>query len=294
MKNSNIEKQFNRQMQKAAMLYAKRFYEAPAFDKEYIEKAVRAKRRAIFAKGAAVAAAAVLGFGICFGIGVNTAPSFAATVSDIPILSGLAKILTIEEKHEENSIYATDIKIPAIEGLEDKKLQAKINDLVKTEVDAAVEETKAEMQAEKELWLSLGGKEEDYMVQEIIVDYEVYRLTEKYVSFAVFRTQTSASAYSVHSYYNYDLETGEVLTLEAILGEDYVTIANEQILAGIAERSKEKDAEFIVGEEGFNGVTEDQAFYINEAGNPVIVFNKYEIAPGYMGVQEFEIVKEKQ
>jgi len=278
-------------MQKAAMLYAKRFYEAPAFDKEYIEKAVRAKRRAIFAKGAAVAAAAVLGFGICFGIGVNTAPSFAATVSDIPILSGLAKILTIEEKHEENSIYATDIKIPAIEGLEDKKLQAKINDLVKTEVDAAVEETKAEMQAEKKLWLSLGGKEEDYMVQEIIVDYEVYSLTEKYVSFAVFRTQTSASAYSVHSYYNYDLETGEVLTLEAILGEDYVTIANEQILAGIAERSKEKDAEFIVGEEGFNGVTEDQAFYINEAGNPVIVFNKYEIAPGYMGVQEFEIVR---
>ena len=28
---------------------------------------------------------------------------------------------------------------------------------------------------------------------------------------------------------------------------------------------------------------ENQSFYINEKGNPVIVFNKYEIAPGFMG-----------
>ena len=31
------------------------------------------------------------------------------------------------------------------------------------------------------------------------------------------------------------------------------------------------------------------AFYINEAGNPVVVFQKYEIAPGSSGVLEFEI-----
>ena len=33
----------------------------------------------------------------------------------------------------------------------------------------------------------------------------------------------------------------------------------------------------------------DQPFYINHAGNPVIVFEKYEIAPGYMGAPEFEV-----
>lgn len=42
---------------------------------------------------------------------------------------------------------------------------------------------------------------------------------------------------------------------------------------------------------GFTTVTEDNKFYINEAGNPVIVFEKYEVAPGFMGQQEFEIVK---
>ena len=42
---------------------------------------------------------------------------------------------------------------------------------------------------------------------------------------------------------------------------------------------------------GFTTVTEDTHFYINQAGNPVVVFDKYEVAPGFMGQQEFEIVK---
>ena len=41
----------------------------------------------------------------------------------------------------------------------------------------------------------------------------------------------------------------------------------------------------------FKTITDETPFYINESGNPVIVFAKYEIAPGYMGYQEFEITK---
>ena len=40
---------------------------------------------------------------------------------------------------------------------------------------------------------------------------------------------------------------------------------------------------------GFESIEEDQDFYINEAGNPVLIFEKYEIAPGYMGQPEFEV-----
>ena len=40
---------------------------------------------------------------------------------------------------------------------------------------------------------------------------------------------------------------------------------------------------------GFQGIKPDQSFFINDRGNPVIVFEKYEIAPGSMGIQEFEI-----
>ena len=39
----------------------------------------------------------------------------------------------------------------------------------------------------------------------------------------------------------------------------------------------------------YEGVKETTPFYINEAGNVVISFNKYDVGPGYMGIQEFEI-----
>ena len=42
----------------------------------------------------------------------------------------------------------------------------------------------------------------------------------------------------------------------------------------------------------FKSITEDATFYINDAGKLVIVFDKYEVAPGYMGICEFEIPTE--
>ena len=41
---------------------------------------------------------------------------------------------------------------------------------------------------------------------------------------------------------------------------------------------------------GFSGIkNEYQDFYIDKQGNVVIVYPKYTIAPGYMGIQEFSI-----
>ena len=40
-------------------------------------------------------------------------------------------------------------------------------------------------------------------------------------------------------------------------------------------------------EGGFDGITEETDFYLNEAGDPVVVFAPYEIAPGAAGTVEF-------
>ena len=39
----------------------------------------------------------------------------------------------------------------------------------------------------------------------------------------------------------------------------------------------------------FEKIKKDQNFYINASGQLVISFQKYEVAPGYMGVPEFVI-----
>lgn len=43
--------------------------------------------------------------------------------------------------------------------------------------------------------------------------------------------------------------------------------------------------------EGFKGIIGDESYYFNEKGEIVIVFDEYEVAPGYMGVVEFTIPK---
>ena len=96
-------------------------------------------------------------------------------------------------------------------------------------------------------------------------------------------TASSAS----YIYYNLDAQTGEDVTLEDLLGEDYINIANEAISEEIAKRGEAEG--YFIGDGGFTTITDDTDFYINENGNPVIVFDKYEIAAGYVGRPEFEI-----
>ena len=103
-------------------------------------------------------------------------------------------------------------------------------------------------------------------------------------------TETRASAYTEVYTYNIDLEAGRELTLRDMLGPDYVELANAAVREGIAAReAADPDATFFHDEAGFTSIDEDQAFYINEAGNPVVLFEKYELAPGYMGQPEFEV-----
>ncbi|MEG2222377.1 MAG: DUF3298 domain-containing protein [Oscillospiraceae bacterium] len=241
-----------------------------------------------------VAAALALSVGL-FGVGVNASASFAEAVSDIPVLGSLARVFTIEKIHEVNDTTVTDLQIPGIEGLKDKKLQQEINDLVHRQVTAAVEETQTLMEEYKTAYLATGGTEADYVPREISVDYDVKCLDDKILSFCVYKTETLASAYFDMFYYNYDLTTSQPITLEGLLGADYKSLANAQIAAQIAERAKNPDNVYWGApddvEPGFTTISDDQQFYVNAAGNPVILFNKYEIAPGYMGIQEFEIVK---
>ena len=82
----------------------------------------------------------------------------------------------------------------------------------------------------------------------------------------------------------------EYVTLENLFGEDYIDFINREIKRQIKERKKNETEQFFTQEEGgFQSISEDQNYYLNSDGNAVIVFDKYTIAPGFMGNVEFEI-----
>ncbi len=246
------------------------------------------RRRKLYRWAAGIAAA----FTVATTIGLNTSEAFAMEVQKIPVIGELARILTIRsyEKTEGDTQIAAEI--PGVDlGEDGQKLSEEVN--AQIEKMTAQYESEAVERAEeyKKAFLETGGTEEEWAEHDIRIHvwYEIKNQTEDVLSFVVKGTESWTSAYAETRYYNLDLESNEFLTLESFLGKDYVEKANESIRGQIEERMKKGEVFFAPEEGGFETIEAEPDFYVNEKGNPVIVFEKYAIAPGAMGEVEFEI-----
>ncbi len=246
------------------------------------------RRRKLYRWAAGIAAA----FTVATTIGLNTREAFAMEVQKIPVIGELARILTIRsyEKTEGDTQIAAEI--PGVDlGEDGQKLSEEVN--AQIEKMTAQYESEAVERAEeyKKAFLETGGTEEEWAEHDIRIHvwYEIKNQTEDVLSFVVKGTESWTSAYAETRYYNLDLESNEFLTLESFLGKDYVEKANESIRGQIEERMKKGEVFFAPEEGGFETIEAEPDFYVNEKGNPVIVFEKYAIAPGAMGEVEFEI-----
>lgn len=175
-----------------------------------------------------------------------------------------------------------------------------VNEQIQIIVNEYEEEAIGRFEEYREDFFYSGGTEEEWgdRTADIVVDYEVTYQEGTIISLILTTEESWVAVYSINYYYNLDVEEGRYLTLADLLGEDWIEICNESIRAQIEERLAEDDSLIYWGFgvdfgdefEGFKTVDENTQFYINENGNPVVCFDKYEIAPGYMGVQEFEIL----
>lgn len=236
-------------------------------------------------------------------IGLNASQTFAQDMGDIPVIGVVAKILTIRsyEKHEDNKNVTVEVPEVKVEnGTTDKKFIGDVNTEIQKIVDDYVAEAEKNYEEYKKAFLETGGTEEEWKEHDIDINvgYEIKYEDDTKVSFVLTGWENWASYSQKQIYYNLDLINNKQITLEDVFGENYVEIANTSILGQMKERMEKDDViywgmnEEEVGiEEGFKTVDKNTAFYINKKGNPVVTFEKYSIGPGYMGVQEFEIVK---
>lgn len=253
---------------------------------------------------AAVPAAAV----ILFTVGLNTSYSFANAMEGIPVIGAVAKVLTVRSYQEKDADKEINVSVPNIEFIttetekpdtEEKTVVEQMIIDVNAEIDKAVteyvEEAETRIEEYKQAFIETGGTEEEFAQKDIKVnvDYEVKCQNENYLSFVVTGDESWSGAYAVYYYYNLDMKNGQHLTLKDLLGDNYAETANTQIREEMEKRLSENQdyTYFDEAAGGFTTVAEDTDFYINEAENPVVVFEKYEVAPGFMGRQEFEIVK---
>ncbi|SHI43644.1 protein of unknown function [Dethiosulfatibacter aminovorans DSM 17477] len=218
-------------------------------------------------------------------IGLNTNEAFANSASEVPIIGNIARLLTFSEFEFQSEVIVADIRIPEV-NLNDKALAKKINLQIYREMKTCLSESETRALEYKEAYLATGGTEEDFIPIDVKMDYELKSIDEKILSFVLYHYESLAAAYSETQYYNINLENDEILKLEDIYGNEYMSIVNSSIEEQIElENSKSENNVYFE----FDGIDENQKFYINEKGETVIVFDKYAIAPGSMGMPEFII-----
>ena len=297
-------------------------------DKKKSAARYRQRRLVRAARNIGVAAAAVL---LCMTVGVNTNEVLAKELGQLPVIGSLVRVLTITSYHEEDGDHDITVNVPEIEveetgtsgtgevpqteeasgetasageesteaaGMSDADIEEAVNAQIQKIVDDHVAQAKEKFAEYKDAFFATGGTEEEWggRTMDINVDYEVKYQEGSVLSLVLRTSEVWVAAQELRYYYNIDVAQNRELTLEDLLGEDYVNIANESIKRQMNERVAADEnlvywgvTETESGIDGFVSVDEDTDFYINADGNPVVCFGEYEIAPGFMGIQEFEI-----
>lgn len=230
-------------------------------------------------KRTGVTAAALV---LTFGIAVNASPVVAQAMDGIPVIGSIARVVTIRNYNEStNNGMMADISVPQIDG----------NVAANADMDAYAKELISRY--EKEVVAQLGQEEGHYALES---SYEVVSDNDKYVSIRINTVETMASGAEFVKIFTVDKATGQTVSLKDFLNSpEKLEAVSQNIKDQMAAQMAEDEGKvyFTEGETGgFTGLTGDENFYLNEAGELVIVFGEYEVAPGYMGTVSFTIPKD--
>ena len=230
-------------------------------------------------KRTGVTAAALV---LTFGIAVNASPVVAQAMDGIPVIGSIARVVTIRNYNEStNNGMMADISVPQIAG----------NVAANADMDAYAKELISRY--EKEVVAQLGQEEGHYALES---SYEVVSDNDKYVSIRINTVETMASGAEFVKIFTVDKATGQTVSLKDFLNSpEKLEAVSQNIKDQMAAQMAEDEGKvyFTEGEPGgFTGLTGDENFYLNEAGELVIVFGEYEVAPGYMGTVSFTIPKD--
>ncbi len=247
-----------------------------------IQKAKASQKRRPIVKqwtiGTAAAAALFIG-------SINISPSFAQAMANVPGLGAFVNVLTVQQLTVDKETFQANLDIPAIEGLKDESLQAALNEKYLEENKILFEQFEQDV---AELEKAGGGH------MGVDTGYEVLTDNDQLLSIARYEVNTVGSSSTTMKYDTIDKQNSILITLPSLFNDGQYVEAISSYIVGEMERRMAADEEvsyFLHNEffDDFATIQANQSFYITDNNKLVISFDKYEVAPGYMGIQTFEI-----
>ncbi|MFQ8705905.1 MAG: RsiV family protein [Thomasclavelia sp.] len=189
-----------------------------------------------------------------------------------------AKLVLLKEKQYETDGTIVTIKFPKVINVNDK-VKKDINKLILKTIDTYLDEIKE---------FDKNPNTEHKLIVDI--NFENYYSDNEIFSFSINSSQILADSYLQKKFYTINLDTGDIYNVEHFLGTDYQNIILSTVKKQIAENTQ-KNPNLIYFDEEVNNlkISIDQPFYINKDNQVVVVFNQFQIAPGYMSLPEFII-----
>ena len=229
---------------------------------------------------------------ICAVVGaININPVFADNLEQIPVIGNLVKIVNFSNYQIKDNGYEASIKVPKIEGLDNKELEYKLNKEFEENGKKLYNQYLEEVKGLKESNESGHKSAESW--------YEVKTDNDNILSLVIYEYEAEGSSNTTRRFYNIDKKNQTVLTLEGMFkNDDYINVISENIKQQMAEQmKKDKNKIYWINDKeakngNFKSIKKDQGFYINKSGELVICFDKYEVGPGAMGLVEFTIPKD--
>ena len=229
---------------------------------------------------------------ICAVVGaININPVFADNLEQIPVIGNIVKIVNFSNYQIKDNGYEASIKVPKIEGLDNKELEYKLNKEFEKNGKKLYSQYLEEVKGLKESNESGHKSAESW--------YEVKTDDDNILSLVIYEYEAEGSSNTTRRFYNIDKKNQTVLTLEGMFkNDDYINVISENIKQQMAEQMKrDKNKIYWLNDKearnsNFKSIKRDQGFYINKSGELVICFDKYEVGPGAMGLVEFTIPKD--
>lgn len=258
--------------------------------KEDGEEIIRMNKKSKLIKFVRNTAGAVVAAMLAITIMANSGASIANAMMKIPVLGTIAEIVTFREYKDSTNDMTADVKIPEVSVKnEDGSVNQETTDAVNKSIQEYTDEIIAQYKADVE---ASGGEGK----QLVDLEYEVITDSDRLFSIRFDKLQIMASGAESVKIYHIDKQTGQMINLKGLFKEDvnFIDPISDNIKKQMKEQMEADESRmyFIdsdMPESDFQSITEDTTFYVNDSGKLVIVFDEYEVAPGSMGVVEFEI-----
>lgn len=265
--------------------------EIPASVKDKIEKTLadlpekKAKPASVRVLPKAAAAAACFIF-IVFFLFPNISVTYAHALEQLPVIGDLVRVVTIRNYFYADEYHELDVDVPQVD-IENSEAFDLINKDIDELTDALVQQFYSDLAA-------IG----DDGHGSVYADYQTVTDTERWFTLKIRVTEASGSSNTYFKYYHVNKQTGSIVRLGDLAADNRFYERIEQEIQKQMRTEMEQNSDLIYWTEDsvigkdLRSVSPNHNFYWNKDGDLVIPFDKYEIAPGYMGTPEFTISKE--